>query len=158
MKIYDCFLFNDENHILEIRINELINSVDYFVIIEFGENHQGKRKGQLINQNILKRYKEKIRYYYFDKFEPKLSVWQKENYQRNKINEGLKDANSSDIIIVSDVDEIPILEKINLSKIDDQVIAFSQLNSMYKLNLFREEKNWIGSKLCLKLSPPLDHK
>lgn len=150
MKIYDCFLFNDENHILEIRINELIGSVDYFVIIEFGENHQGKRKGQCIDQNLLKKFKEKIRYYYFDKFDPKMSVWQKENYQRNKINEGLKDANSLDIIIISDVDEIPNLKKINLSKINDQVIAFSQLNSMYKFNLFREDKNWIGSKLCLK--------
>ena len=49
MKIYDCFLFNDENHILEIRLNELNKYVDYFVIVEFGQNHQGKIKGQKIN-------------------------------------------------------------------------------------------------------------
>lgn len=150
MKIFDCFLFNDENHILEIRINELIHQVDYFVIVEFGENHQGKKKGQCIDQNILKKFKEKIRYYYFEKFEDKLSVWEKENYQRNKINEGLRDAKPSDIIIISDVDEIPILDKVNFSEIGNKVIAFSQLNSIYKLNLFRENKDWIGSKLCLK--------
>ena len=44
MKIYDCFTFNDENHILNIRLNELDKFVDFFIIIEFGENHQGKKK------------------------------------------------------------------------------------------------------------------
>ena len=45
MKIFDCFTFNDENSILEIRLNEMNKNVDYFVIIEFGESHQGgKRK------------------------------------------------------------------------------------------------------------------
>ena len=44
MKIYDCFTFNDENNILEIRLNELNQYVDFFVIIEFGENHQGNKK------------------------------------------------------------------------------------------------------------------
>ena len=37
MKIYDCVIFNGENSILEIRLNELNNFVDYFVIVEFGE-------------------------------------------------------------------------------------------------------------------------
>ena len=44
MNIYDCFTFNDENEILEIRLNELDKYVDYFVIVEFGETHQGNKK------------------------------------------------------------------------------------------------------------------
>ena len=45
MKIFDCFTFNDENEILEIRLNELNKYVDYFVYVESGENHQGRIKG-----------------------------------------------------------------------------------------------------------------
>jgi len=59
MKIYDCFLFNDENHILEIRLNILNKFVDYFVIIEFRETHQGTKKKQKINFKILNKYKKK---------------------------------------------------------------------------------------------------
>ena len=47
MKIFDCFTFNDENHILEIRLNELNEHVDFFIIIEFGQNHQGKLSNAL---------------------------------------------------------------------------------------------------------------
>ena len=48
MKIYDCFGFNDENHLLELRLNELNEYIDYFIIVEFGETHQGNKK----NRNI----------------------------------------------------------------------------------------------------------
>ncbi len=150
MKIYDCFVFNDENHVLEIRLNELNKHVDYFVIIEFGENHQGGKKGKLINEDILKKFNKKIRYFYFEKFNKDFSAWDRENFQRNQIKHGILDASPEDIIIISDVDEIPILDSIDLSKIGDWVYAFSQLHSIYKLNLYRQEKWWIGTKLCLK--------
>ena len=51
--------------------------------------------------------------------------------------------------MISDIDEIPNLEKINFSKINNHVYAFSQIHSMYKFNLLRN-KNWIGTKLCKK--------
>ena len=149
MKIYDCFLFNDENHILEIRLNILNKFVDYFVIIEFGETHQGTKKGQKINFKILNKYKKKIRYFFISKFEKKKNSWQKENFQRNQITKGIFDADIDDIIIVSDVDEIPNLKKVNLNKISNKVYAFSQVHYMYKLNLIKSY-NWIGSKLCKK--------
>jgi beta-1,4-mannosyl-glycoprotein beta-1,4-N-acetylglucosaminyltransferase len=34
MKIYDCFPFFNELDILEIRLNELYDVVDYFVLVE----------------------------------------------------------------------------------------------------------------------------
>lgn len=52
MKIYDCFLFNDENHILEVRINELKDFVDYFIIIEFGKIIKVKKKVR----KLIKKY------------------------------------------------------------------------------------------------------
>ena len=57
MKIFDCITFNDENSILEIRLNELNKYVDYFVIVEFGENHQGNKKGQKIDKVLLEKFK-----------------------------------------------------------------------------------------------------
>lgn len=147
-KIYDCFIFNDENEILELRLNELKNYVDIHVIIEFGENHQGKQKGRKINQQILDKFKDKIRYFYYDKFEL-VNTWKRESFQRNKIFEGIIDASDEDIIIISDVDEIPNLSRINIKEIDNFVYAFSQTHSMYKFNIVREKK-WIGSKLCKK--------
>ena len=147
MKIFDCFIFNDENLILELRLNELYQKVDFFVIVEFGENHQGGFKGKKINKNIISKYKDKIRYYYVKKFEKKLTSWQKENYQRNFLVKGLFDAQDEDIIIISDLDEIPNLKKIKFPKIKNEIIAFKQINIMYKFNLARDF-NWIGSKLC----------
>jgi len=149
MNIFDCFLFNDENHILNIRLNTLDKYVDYFVIIEFGENHQGKRKGKKISTNILKKFNHKIKYFYFDKFDKNLNSWEKESFQRNQIIKGLKNSNENDIIMISDIDEIPNLKNINFSKLNNDVYAFSQFHSMYKLNLLRKKK-WIGTKICKK--------
>ena len=149
MKIYDCFTFNDENHILNIRLNELDKFVDFFIIIEFGENHQGKKKGQKIDLKLLEKFKEKIKYFYIEKFNSNFNSWEKENFQRNQITKGLIDSKNEDIIMISDVDEIPNLEKIDFSKINEYVYAFSQIHSMYKLNLIRDD-DWIGTKLCKK--------
>ena len=48
MKVYDCFLFNGENLVLEIRLNQLSKFVDYFIIVEFSETHSGLKKKSLI--------------------------------------------------------------------------------------------------------------
>ena len=147
MKIFDCFTFNDENSILEIRLNEMNKYVDFFVIIEFGENHQGKKKGKRINEKILNNFANKIRYMYVEKFEENMNSWQRENFQRDYIQKALYDADKEDVIIISDLDEIPNLKKINLENIGNSVYAFKQINCMYKFNLVRDF-SWFGSKLC----------
>ena len=99
MKIYDCFGFNDENHLLEIRLNELDKHVDYFVIVEFGETHQGNKKTQSINKDLIDKYKNKIRYYYVDKFENITEPHGRDQYQRNYLSNGLYDADNNDFAI-----------------------------------------------------------
>ena len=44
MKIYDCFIFNNENLLAKLRLNILNKYVDYFVICEAGQNHKGEIK------------------------------------------------------------------------------------------------------------------
>lgn len=147
MKIFDCFTFNDENPLLEIRLNEMNKFVDFFVIVEFGESHQGNRKGKKIDSDILDKFKQKIRYYYVENFKKNQTSWERENYQRNYIMNGLHDADDNDIIIISDLDEIPNLKKIKILDLKNYVYAFKQINTMYKFNLVRDF-DWLGTKLC----------
>ena len=46
MKIFDCFQFFDEHMMLELRLNSLYNSVDYFIIVENLFMHSGKGKSK----------------------------------------------------------------------------------------------------------------
>ena len=74
----------------------------------------------------------------------------RENYHRNYIVTGLKEADPEDIIMVSDADEIPNLEKLDLKKIKSKLIFFQQKMFYYKLNLYIDSFNWFGSKACKK--------
>ena len=65
-------------------------------------------------------------------------------YQINKTKDGIVDADLNDMIIVSDVDEIPNLEKVNFKKISNKLIFFRQKMFYYKLNLFYKSFSWYG--------------
>ena len=114
MKIFDCFLYNDEDLILDIRFNTLSKFVYKFVIVESKFDHQGNEKKLNFKIKNFKKFKDKIIYLIIEKFPEKLSNWERENFQRNYIVRGLTSANENDYVLVSDVDEIP-----NLSKITD---------------------------------------
>ena len=63
---------------------------------------------------------------------------------------GLNKSQDNDLIILSDVDEIPDLKKLKLFD-KNKYAVFSQKMFMYKLNLLNlNENNWHGSKICLK--------
>ena len=79
-----------------------------------------------------------------------LNASYRENGQRNYIKEGLDNAQDNDIILISDVDEIPDLSKINLNKIKEKIILFKQDMFYYKFNLHLPNLKWTGSKACKK--------
>ncbi|MDG2348430.1 MAG: hypothetical protein P8L77_03090 [Gammaproteobacteria bacterium] len=155
MKIYDCFTFFNENLMLELRLNTLDKFVDYFVIVECGQTHQGTFKGKQIDHSILAKFKDKIRYIYLEdfndvdiaSFEEWLQAWKRENYQREQLAKGLYDAKPDDIVIVSDLDEVPDLSKINFKDVKEDVLAFKMSWYYYKFNL-KHTESWFGSKLC----------
>ena len=74
----------------------------------------------------------------------------RENGQRNHIAEGLKNSNSEDVIIISDVDEIPNLDNLDFKKINKKIILFAQDMLYYKFNLQLPELIWTGTKACKK--------
>jgi beta-1,4-mannosyl-glycoprotein beta-1,4-N-acetylglucosaminyltransferase len=165
MAIYDCFQYFNEDHILDLRFNILDKHVDYFIISESTKTHQGNGKKLNFNINNFSRFKKKIRYFVADYNKDKdfenhtggESVI--EQHQRNNLSRGITKANENDLIFLSDSDEIPDLSKINQIKKSSKYIAFSQMMFMYKLNLQNlYEKNWIGTKACLKKNFPLPQK
>ena len=74
----------------------------------------------------------------------------RENGQRNFISKGLDLAKDDDLILISDVDEIPNLENIDFSKIKEKIIQFKQEMFYYKFNLKLPNLVWTGTKACKK--------
>ena len=168
MKVYDCFMYYDEDTVLDIRLNCLDAYVDKFVIVESKFTHSGKKRNLLFDINQFKRFKDKIIYLalddepreietVYDKDDEDLKSFKyienalkRENYHRNYISRGLSDADAEDIIMVSDADEIPNLGKLDLKKIKNKLIFFQQKMFYYKLNLYIDSFNWFGTKACKK--------
>jgi beta-1,4-mannosyl-glycoprotein beta-1,4-N-acetylglucosaminyltransferase len=168
MKIYDCFMYFDEEIVLDVRLNTLNDFVDYFVIVESKFTHKGDLRELKFNHKKFQKFKDKIIYLIYDKLPPEIEevktndhhnelsrkyIWNaayRENGQRNYIVNGLINAEKEDIILISDVDEIPKLSKINFNEIVEKIILFKQDMFYYKFNLHLPNLVWTGTKACRK--------
>ena len=166
MKIFDCFMYFDEDVVLDLRLNYLNKFVDKFVIVESRFNHKGEKRNPLFNINKFSKFKDKIIYILKDDIPDGIqqindsdndfihykksifNAWKRENLQRNQIMEGLIDAEKDDWIIISDVDEIPNLKNVDFKKVKNMLIFFEQHMMYYKFNLKLENFYWFGSKAC----------
>ena len=166
MKIFDCFMYFDEDVVLDVRLNFLDKFVDKFIIIESEYNHKGEKRVPLFDINKFIKFKNKIEYILTDEIPKKIetinkddskdeiyrksiyNAWKRENLQRNQITKGIINANKDDWIIISDLDEIPDLRKIELKKVKNKFVFFKQDMMYYKFNLKLENFTWVGSKAC----------
>ena len=151
MKIYDCFSYLDENFLLDLRLRVLNDYVDYFVIVEGNKTWQNNYKKLKFNLDLFKDFKNKIIYIPVEDLPDGDDPYLRENFQRNCISRGLKEAKDEDLIIISDLDEIPNLEKLKNFNLNDRFAVFKQKHFYYKINL-QSEKNpfWFGSRICVK--------
>ena len=166
MKIFDCFQFFDEDMMLDLRLNILNDYVDKFVIVENLYMHSGIKKKQNFKIENFKKFQNKIEYILVDQLPKDLLDIKKiplesrasriidntlkiEHNQRNKILEGIKDSDDNDLILISDVDEIPNLKDIK-KKINKKIIFFKQKIFYYKFNLKYSGLYWAGTKGILK--------
>ena len=167
-------MYFDEEVVLDVRLNTLDKYVDYFVIVESSFTHKGDNKNLMFNHNKFEKFKNKIIYLVYDK-QPKgievvnendsegeksrkyiLNAILRENGQRNFIQNGLNKAEDNDIILISDVDEIPNLSEVNFNNISEKIIMFHQDMFYYKFDLKIPNLLWTGTKGCRKkylLSP-----
>lgn len=160
--IYDCFTFFNELDLLEIRLEELYPVVDKFIICESTKTHSGKDKPLRYLENIdrYSKYQDKINYVVYKDFPtPKQwsygDNWIMEGNQRRFLISGLKlrDLQDEDIVLVSDLDEIPkrsFLENLNTKDLPDVVTLCSQLyygKINHKVVSPPEYNNWRGTVL-----------
>ena len=167
-------MYFDEEVVLDVRLNTLDKYVDYFVIVESSFTHKGDNKNLMFNHNKFEKFKNKIIYLVYDK-QPKgievvnendsegeksrkyiLNAVLRENGQRNFLQNGLNKAEDNDIILISDVDEIPNLSEVNFNNISEKIIMFHQDMFYYKFDLKIPNLLWTGTKGCRKkylLSP-----
>ena len=168
MKIFDCFMYFDEEVILDLRLNILSPYIDYFIIVESSYTHKGDKRNLKFDIKKFDRFKEKIIYLTFDEipsgieevFENDnedeksrkliLNAAHRENGQRNYISKGLGNAQDDDLVLISDVDEIPNLQNLKLKEIKNEIILFKQDMFYYKLNLKLPDLIWSGTKGCKK--------
>ncbi len=150
-KIYDCIIFFDENFLVNARLNILKDVVDYFIICESYYNYRNQKKK--INFKLIdKKFQNRVRHIILkDKFPDSKNLWKSEEYQREMIFQGIKDAKPDDLIMYSDADEIPnpmVLKKIIIKK---KYAIFMMNMYVYKLNLFNQyETPWQGTRICEK--------
>lgn len=108
--IIDCFSFCNELEILECRLDYLNSYVDHFVIVESDNTYSGNKKelNFELNKSRFEKFLNKITYLPYVNINRSMNdFWTFEAKQRDYISIGLEKFSPDDIVIVSDVDEIP---------------------------------------------------
>ena len=165
--VYDCFQFFNELDMLKIRLNVMSPIVDKFVISEATETFSGLKKPLYYEENkeMFAEFADKIIHVVVDDT-PQGYTHDRDTFQKNAVTRGLKDCKDEDIIIFSDLDEIPNPEKIKEILKDfqeDKIYHFAQRLFYCYLNMEEvsgnllsyagefegvERKKWIGTKMC----------
>ncbi|MEP1571866.1 hypothetical protein [Roseibium album] len=168
MMLYDCFVFHNEFDLLEIRLREMGDSVDRFVLVEADQTQRGSPKPFYFDENRdrFAPWADKIidlQVRFPDQLPPALGVyknrrkkdWERENYQRNCISRALESCDPDDLILLSDVDEIvraPTLAKVMAERLfRGRLLVFEQSLHKHHLDRIVPGKTWLlGSRMIEK--------
>ncbi len=158
-KVYDCFMFSHELDLLNLRLHELYDYVDYFVIVESNETHSGLPKPLYFreNQHLFEKFSDKIINVAIEGFPTPPSDqnpnWFRENFQRNQILTVLQslDMKDDDCVMLSDVDELPDRNSVmnvrhHVRRL--QVITFRQRWFTWNFEL-EDPQEWPGTQVML---------
>jgi Glycosyltransferase family 17 len=140
MKVYDCFTFYNELDLLDIRLAELDSVVDYFVLVEANQTFTNRPKPFVFEENKQRyqKYLDKIIHVRVDDMPGSANAWDNERHQRNAILRGIESADPTDIIIVSDCDEVLRASAIGLIKSSEQsIFALRMPLFNFKFNYMR---------------------
>lgn len=115
-KIYDVVIYNDEHILLEIRLNELWDVVDFFVVVESSTAFTGDTKPLAFQKNshLFRQFDAKIIHVVCDTStvdvsvveDPLLRAWPREHASRNCAHMALVGASDHDLVLMADADEI----------------------------------------------------
>jgi beta-1,4-mannosyl-glycoprotein beta-1,4-N-acetylglucosaminyltransferase len=157
-------MYFDEDLLLELRLNTLDKFVKKFVITEATYTHNGNKKQLKFDINKFQKFKDKIIYIVVDK-QPEnileliegeskekrgekliLNGMARDYFQRENLKKGLTCADNNDLILISDLDEIPNLNYVDFKKVKNNILIFEQKMFYYKFNLFYDDFTWQGTK------------
>ena len=148
-RVYDGFMFFNELDVLEIRLNELYNSVTKFIIVEGRRKINGEVNNDMYLLNNMERFdkfKDKIVHIIVDDF-PEVTPhdpWAFERHLRDSIIKGWiqLELRDNDVVIVSDADEIPRSSIVSSYKIKDGFSSLIQGLYYFYLNCYCHEWEW----------------
>ena len=152
-------MYFDEDLVLDIRLNTLVDKVDKFIIAEATKNHAGESKKLNFKIENFSKFKHKIHYIVVDDLPQNVKSPKKgwhenharDQFQRNSLERGYKNYDDNDLIMISDIDEIPNPKKLDEFKIENKYACFLQKNFQSKINLLNiSEGDWAGTKICQK--------
>lgn len=172
--VYDCIPFFNEIDILKLRLHILDPIVDQFIIEEATVTFSGEEKELCFEKNreLFKEFLPKIRYIVVDNSPTDTTTHLRDKFQKNALEKGLINATDEDVIILSDVDEIPnpkVLENIIENFDQDKIYHLAQRMFYCFLNMEEmsgnllsitgefpgvERRMWLGTKVFSKKHIP----
>ena len=157
--IVDCFIFYNELDILKKRLRYLDSVVDKFVLVESTATFRGIPKELYYqnNKDIFKEWNDKIVHVVVEDNPVGENPWVREYFQRNCITRGLDEFKNDDIVMVSDVDEIPNRTALQLPP-DVEMCSYNMIAFQYNFNYIQELEPWFGTvmttkEVLMRLSP-----
>jgi beta-1,4-mannosyl-glycoprotein beta-1,4-N-acetylglucosaminyltransferase len=159
--IYDCFLFSNELDLLELRLNELNDVVDRFILLESDHTISGLPKPLYYHDNMdrFKQFEDKIEHCIYDYPTDTKNViipqchienkeaWIRESLSRDLIKDTLTDVKDDDIVIIADADEITSPEAIRSYNTRMGGMTLVQKLFYYRLNCYCPTYIWGWSKI-----------
>ncbi len=146
--VWDTFIYSGESSILIARLEALNEHCDYFVVVESLYTFSGLEKElDLVTKNyVLSTYGEKVKWVTITDYVESFSAWEYESWQRQQISMGLDGITHGDLLLLSDVDEIPnnkfILNALNLSF--NRVLIAEMKLRIYDAHFLSSSK-WFGT-------------
>ena len=168
--VIDCIPFFNELDILKLRLHILDPLVDRFVIEEATHTFSGLPKDLCFEKNreMFEEFLPKITYLVVDNSPKEISTHERDKFQKNALAKALTDASDEDVLILSDVDEIPnpaVLQELVKRFDPDKIYHLAQRNFYCYLNMEEisgnllsitgefpgvERRMWLGTKVFAK--------
>lgn len=172
--VIDCIPFFNELDILKLRLHILDPLVDRFVIEEATHTFSGLPKDLCFEKNreMFEEFLPKITYLVVDNSPKEISTHERDKFQKNALAKALTDASDEDVLILSDVDEIPnpvVLHELVKRFDPDKIYHLAQRNFYCYLNMEEvsgnllsitgefpgvERRMWLGTKVFAKKNIP----
>ncbi len=149
--IIDGFTFYNEFDILKKRLRYLSPVIDKFVLVESTVTHRGEPKELLFEKNreMFSEWLDKIIHIVVCDNPDGDDPWKRENHQRNCIVRGLEGIQDDALVMVSDVDEIPHRDFIQLP-LDVDMCSFNMTAFQYSFKFIQQQEPWFGTVLTRK--------